>query len=161
MEGKKTFSRAILVFGVPCSGKTTFCKKFSNQFKAPFYDLEQLKQDYNLTRKQILMLVEQVAKTGSTLVIEGGINTEKERNEIRAILRKAGYQPSLIWIQTDVATTKNRMKSRVKSVSKAKIEYDNKVKNMEAPSELEPAIILSGKHTYTTQSKHVLSQLAN
>lgn len=160
MEGKKSISRAILVFGAPCSGKSTFCKKFSNQFKAPYYDLSQLKVEYNLSRKQILMLVEQIAKTGITIVIEGGIDTEQDRQEIRNILRKAGYEPSLIWIQTDVSTIKSRLKTRLKSVSKAKAEYENKVKRLEAPSEAEPTIILSGKHTYPTQAKHVLTQLA-
>ena len=43
MEGnKKTKPRAILVFGAPCSGKTTFCEKFSRRFKAPYYNLQQL-----------------------------------------------------------------------------------------------------------------------
>ena len=160
MEGKKSISRAILVFGAPCSGKSTFCKKFSNQFKAPYYDLSQLKTEFNLSRKQILMLVEQIAKTGITIVIEGGIDTEQDRQEIRNILRKAGYEPSLIWIQTDVSTIKSRLKTRLKSVAKAKAEYGNKVKRLEAPSDAEPTIILSGKHTYPTQAKHVLTQLA-
>lgn len=160
MEGKKSISRAILVFGAPCSGKTTFCKKFSNQFKAPYYDLSQLKADYNLSREQMLMMVEQIAKTGITFVIEGGIDTEADRKEMRNLLRKSGYEPSLIWIQTDVSTIKSRLKSRLKSVSKAKAEYDAKVKRLEAPSEIEPTIILSGKHTYPTQAKHVLTQLA-
>ena len=43
MEGKKSQNlsqpRAILVFGAPASGKTTFCEKFSQQFRAPYYDL--------------------------------------------------------------------------------------------------------------------------
>lgn len=160
MEGKKSISRAMLVFGAPCSGKTTFCQKFSNQFDAPFYDLDELKKEHSLSRKQILMLVEQIAKTGKNITIEGGIGTEAERAEIREILTKAGYEPSLIWIQTDSGTTKTRLKKRLRSVKKAKSEYEARVKKLEAPTEAESAIILSGKHTYATQSKHVITQLA-
>ena len=45
MEGKKlrkggNNQRAILVFGAPCSGKTTFSKQFAEQFNATFYDLD-------------------------------------------------------------------------------------------------------------------------
>jgi len=54
MEGKKkTRPRAILVFGAPCSGKTTFCEKFSQRFKAPYYNLQSLREEADFTEKQI------------------------------------------------------------------------------------------------------------
>ncbi len=76
MEGKNTHhrsngQRAILVFGAPCSGKTTFGQQFAAQFNATFYDLDTLKQEHNLSRQFILLLVEQIARTGATLVFEG------------------------------------------------------------------------------------------
>ena len=164
MEGIKSHSpssgqRAILVFGAPCSGKTTFGKQFADQFNATFYDLDTLKQEHNLSRQFILILVEQIAKTGSTLVIEGGIGTERERRELTEVLRAAGYSPTLIWIQTDVNTVRARLKNRLKSVEKAKAIYDAGVKSLEAPSDSEAPIVLSGKHTYHTQLQQVLTQL--
>lgn len=161
MEGKHSRQepRAILLFGAPCSGKTTFAEKFSKRFNMPHYNVEDLTKLHNLKRQHILLLVEQLTKTRSNFIVEGGVNTEAERNEIRAILKKTGYTPSLIWIQTDVATIKMRLKIRLKSEDKAKTEYDSKVKAMEAPSEAESVIVLSGKHTFETQLKHVLHQL--
>ena len=165
MEGKKSLTspsngqRAILVFGAPCSGKTTFSKQFASQFNATFYDLDALKQEHNLSRQFILLLVEQIARTGSTLVFEGGIDTEKDRREIAEILRSAGYSPTLVWIQTDVSTVRMRLKNKLKSVEKAKTVYDARVKALEAPSDAEAPIVLSGKHTYATQLKQVLTQL--
>lgn len=165
MEGKKHSTsnnngqRAILVFGVPCSGKTTFGKQFAEQFNATFYDLDTLKEEHNLSRQFILLLVEQIARTGSTLVFEGGIDTEKDRREIAEILRSAGYSPTLIWIQTDVATVRARLKARLKSVEKAKTVYENRIQALEGPADSEAPIVLSGKHTYHTQLKQVLTQL--
>lgn len=164
MEGKKSHShasgqRAILVFGAPCSGKTTFSKRFAEQFKATFYDLDTLKQEHDLSRQFILLLVEQIARTGTTLVLEGGNDTEKDRRELVEILRAAGYSPTLVWIQTDVNTIRARLKNRLKSVEKAKTVYDSKVQVLEAPSDAEMPIVLSGKHTYNTQLKQVLTQL--
>ncbi len=164
MEAKKTrptstSQRAILVFGAPCSGKTTFSKQFAAQFNATFYDLDTLKQEHNLSRKFILLLVAEIAKTGSTLVLEGGIDTEKDRRELAEILRIAGYTPTLIWIQTDVSTIRMRLKNKLKSVEKAKTVYDTRVKALEAPSDAEAPIVLSGKHTYPAQLKQVLTQL--
>lgn len=159
MEGKKNKLRAILVFGTPCSGKTTFCENFAKRFHAPFFNLEEVMEKYGLTKEQTLGFVEQVAKTCQTLIIEGFLDTEKDRADINQILKTAGYSPSLIWIQTDSSTTKQRMKMRLKSVSKAKTEYESRMKSLEAPSDIEPAIVISGKHTFETQLKHVLTQL--
>lgn len=165
MEGKKIHSpstggqRAILVFGVPCSGKTTFSKQFAEQFNATFYDLDKLRDEHNLSRKFILLLIAEVARTGATLVIEGGNDTEKDRKELAEILRAEGYLPTLIWIQTDVSTVRARLKNKLKSVEKAKTVYDTRIKALEAPSDAESPIVLSGKHTYPAQLKQVLTQL--
>ena len=94
------------------------------------------------------------------MVFEGGIGTEKERAEIRNILRAAGYEPTLIWIQTDLATIRLRMKMRYRSVSAAKEAYDKAVADLEAPTDIEKPLILSGKHTFDTQARHVLAGLA-
>lgn len=156
---KGAVSRAILVFGAPCSGKTTFCEKFAKKFKAPYFDLGLLADQYRLDRKMIVLLLEQIAKTGQMLVLEGGLDTEADRIEIRKILRNAGYTSSLIWIQTDVGTIRSRLKSRLKSVSAAKAAYEEKLELLEAPTDFEEPIVLSGKHTFETQLRHVLSQM--
>lgn len=163
MEGnrkKAIKARAILVFGVPCSGRTTFCENFSKQFRASYYDLDKIAKKYSFSRKQIVGVVEQLAKTGQTLVIEGGLDTEVRRQEIRNTLRKEGYEPTLIWMQTDITTIKMRLKAKLKSAAKAKAKYEAAVKVMEAPTEVEKPVVLSGKHTYATQSRHVIARLA-
>lgn len=75
------------------------------------------------------------------------------------MLRAAGYSPTLIWIQTDVNTIRSRLKNRLKSVERAKAVYDAGIKSLEGPSDAEMPIVLSGKHTYHTQLKQVLTQL--
>ncbi len=160
MEGNKSKPRALLVFGAPCSGKSTFSEKFAEKFDLALYDFDELKVKYRLTRKNILLIIKLIARTGKTIIIEGGLSTEKEREENRNLLRSAGYDPSLVWIQTDVTTILNRLKVRYKSVSRAKEIYEREVSAMEAPSEMEDPIILSGKHTFETQTRHVLAGLA-
>jgi predicted kinase len=161
MEGnKKTKPRAMLVFGAPCSGKTTFCEKFSRRFRAPYYNLHSLREEADFTEKQIHVVLEAIAKTGQNIVIEGGLDTEAERNSVRKLLKLCGYDPTLIWIQTDINTIKARLKMKTRSVAKAKEEYESRIRVMEAPAESEHPIILSGKHTFETQLTHVLSQLS-
>lgn len=162
MEGNnKIKPRALLVFGAPCSGKTTFATKFAKKFGLAYYDLEQIEKENDFSREKILVVLSLITRTKQTIVIEGGINTEKDRIEVRNLLRDAGYEPSLIWIQTDVATIRNRLKSKFKSVSKAKSFYESAVAEIEAPEEAERPIILSGKHTFETQTKHVVVGLAD
>ena len=161
MEGnKKNKPRALLVFGAPCSGKSTFSEKFAKKFGLAFYDLSKLSES-GFSHEQIITVLKLILRTRQTIIIEGCLNTEAERVEMRNLLRADGYEPALIWIQTDITTIRNRLKQRHRSVSKAKQAYDGAVNDMEAPAENERPIILSGKHTFETQTKHVITGLAD
>lgn len=162
MEGnKRNKPRALLVFGAPCSGKTTFAEKFAKKFGLAYYNLSTIMSENDFSRSQILAVLEEIFKTRQTVLIEGGIDTEAERVEIRNIARACGYEPALIWLQTDVTTIRNRMKTKFRSVSKAKEVYDTAVAEMEAPTDVEHPIILSGKHTFETQTRHTITGLAD
>ncbi|MBP5648066.1 ATP-binding protein [Candidatus Saccharibacteria bacterium] len=162
MEGnRKNRPRALLVFGAPASGKTTFAEKFAKKFGLAFYNLADLMEEHDFSRDTILIILEQILKTGQTVVLEGCLDTEKDRTEIRNVIRKSGYEPALVWVQTDISTIRQRLKTRYKSVSKAKDAYEKAVAEMEAPIDIEKPIILSGKHTFETQTRHVIAGLAD
>ena len=164
MEGKKKKQskvRALLVFGAPGSGKTTFAEKFAEKFGLAYYDLEQIMEEYSFSRDQIFNILTLIMKTKQNIILEGGLDTEKDRIELRNHLRSNGYEPSLFWLQTDVATIRMRLKNRYRSVAKAMETYDRAVATMEAPAETERPIILSGKHTFDTQARHALTGLAD
>lgn len=161
MEGNKmNKSRAILIFGAPCSGKTTFAEKFAQKFGLAYYDYGELAEE-GFSHESILRILELIMRTRQTIVLEGGIDTENDRAEVRNLLRKHGYEPSLIWVQTDVATLRMRLKTKYRSVTKAKEYFDVVTAGMEAPSDFERPIILSGKHTFETQTKHAITGLAD
>ena len=162
MEGnRKSKPRVLLVFGAPASGKTTFAEKFAKKFGLAFYDLKTLMEENEFSREAILVILEQILKTGQTILIEGAIDTEQDRAEIRNLARKYGYEPALVWVQTDINTIRQRLKMQYRSVSKAKTAYDAAVADMEAPTDIEKPIILSGKHTFETQTRHVIAGLAD
>ena len=162
MEGnkKKNKSRALLVFGAPGSGKTTFAQKFAEKYSLAYYNLSEIRQEYNLSPELVLNIISLITRTHQSIVIEGLLDTEKERTELRNVLRAAGYTPALIWIQTDFSTLRLRLKSKHHSVAKAKEIYDKAVSEMESPADFEKPIILSGKHTFETQTRHTLAGLA-
>ena len=113
----------------------------------------------DFTEKQIHVVLEAISKTGQNIIIEGGLDTEAEREGVKKLLKLCGYNPTLVWIQTDINTIKARLKMKTKSVARAKEEYDAKIRQMEAPAEAEKPIILSGKHVFETQLLHVLAGL--
>lgn len=162
MEGNKNKikPRALFVFGAPASGKTTFAEKFSKKFGIAYYNLNDLEDEYGLTKEGALVILEQVMKTHATIIIEGEQDTEANRTEMRNLARHYGYDPALIWIQTDIATIRLRLKQKYRNVSKAKSAFEEAVAEIEAPTEVEKPIILSGKHTFETQTKHVVKGLA-
>ena len=160
MEGNKNKPRALMVFGAPGSGKSTFGEKFAHKFGLAYYNFDEIKEDRNLSRKDILVILELIMRTKQSIVLEGCMKNEKERIELRNLIRESGYTPSLIWIQTDIATIRARLKSKYHSVTEAKQVYEKAIDELEAPEENEHPIILSGKHTIETQTKHVISGLA-
>ncbi len=159
MNGKSK-PYAILVFGAPMSGKTAFAKQFSHRFNAPYLNLAELREQHHISRKLALVLISEIAKCKQTILIEGAIDTEKQREEIRQILIKAGYVPVLVWIQTDVAAIKHRMRHKYKTLTEAKTVLEDSYKKMEAPSDAEFPLVISGKHTFQTQCKNVLTGLS-
>ncbi len=159
MNGKSK-PYAILVFGAPMSGKTTFADQFSARFNAPFLNLSELHEIHNISRKVALNLIAQLSKCKQTLVVEGALDTEKQRNEIRTMLEKAGYRPVLVWIQTDLNEIKHRMRHKYKKVDDAKNALASSYKKIEAPSDNENPLVISGKHTFQTQCKNVLTGLS-
>lgn len=160
MEGNKNQPRALLMFGAPCCGKTTFSEKFAKRFNMTIFNLEDIAAQYNIGKKMVFIILTEVARTGQNLIIESHLETEKAREEVRNILRKAGYLPSTIWIQTDTLTIRSRLKSRYGSIPAAKEAYETALNELEPPTGIEQPIIISGKHTFETQLKHVLAGLA-
>lgn len=160
MEGNRKKLRAILVFGAPGSGKTTFAEKFAKKYNLAYYNLDEIREEYNFSHEAILSILEIITKAKQSIVIEGELKTEKDRTEIRNILRAQGYTPALVWVQTDFAAIKVRLRARYKTIKKAKEIYDTAVNELETPADFEKPVILSGKHTFETQNKHVLAGLA-
>ena len=159
MNGKSK-PYAILVFGAPLCGKTTFARQFSERFNVPFINLLELREQFKISRKLGLVLVQEIAKCKQNIIVEGALDTERQREEMRSILKRAGYIPILVWVQTDRMAIKHRLRTKFKKPSEAKAFLDNAYKNIEAPSEAEMPLVISGKHTFRTQCSNVLAGLS-
>jgi gluconate kinase len=150
---------AILVFGAPMSGKTTFAKHFSDSINAPFFNFSELQSKHHMSRKLALEIIRNVTKGKAPFIIEGLMDTESDRDEIRNLLTEQGYNPALVWVQTDLNAIKQRMLHAYKTLAEAKAALASSYEHIEAPSESEKVLVISGKHTYQTQCKNVINNL--
>lgn len=152
---------AILVFGAPMSGKTTFAAHLSDSIKAPFFNFPELQSKHRLSRKLAIDIIKNMTKGQAPFIIEGLLDTESDRDEIRKLLTEAGYCPALIWVQTDLNAIKQRMRHAYRTLDEAKTALASSYEHIEAPSEAEKVLVISGKHTYQTQCKNVINNLSS
>jgi gluconate kinase len=80
---------------------------------------------------------------------------------MREMLVKFGYQPIIVWVQTDLNTIKQRMRASYRTLSEAKDALSKALSRIEAPADDEKTIVISGKHTYQTQCRNVVNRLTD
>jgi predicted kinase len=152
---------AIVVVGIRGSGKSFFAKKFADTFNAPFLDqalFDQLAIDSKSSRHLQAAMLDELLKTGRSIVIEQSLSSRTERTELSRTLRKAGYAPLYVWVQVDIETAMNRA-YRNDGISAS--EYKDTVRRFTPPNPAEKPLVVSGKHTFATQAKVVLRKLSS
>lgn len=156
---------AIIMIGIPGSGKSMFAERFAETFKAPIVSQTKLQYAYNLSEKQAEQLrnsiLSEYMKTHRTVLIDGGLDAKEKREIMVRMLIKAGYRPLIVWVQTDTNEAFRRATKPFPRGSGLNDKgFDRLIAQFEAPSEKEKMIVISGKHTYTSQLKIILKQLA-
>ncbi len=156
---------AIIMAGLPGSGKSTFAEHFADTFQAPIINVHALKHLYALdddqAEKVALHFLAEIIKTHRTVLIEGLGHSRNKRSEASRLISKAGYKPLVVWVQTDPMEAKRRATKPYPRGSHLTPEaFDTAAKAFQAPTVTERALVISGKHTYATQLKVVLKQIA-
>ncbi len=158
-----TTPHVIIMVGIPGAGKTHFADHFAKMFHAPFinqYELQTITgaSDAQATELSAKLLTE-FLKTGRTVIYEGPTHARTFRQALVSKIKKAGYDPLIVWVQTESVEAKNRY---FKSNKNASPEYFQKaLQRFSRPIESEKSIVISGRHTYGTQVKAVLKRLAD
>lgn len=154
-----TAPHAIIMVGIPGSGKTFFAQKFAETFHAPLITAEAVlpyAADNEAATTLIRNFVGELIKTSQTMVLEIGGNTRRERTDFAKSLRKNGYVPLFVWVQVDPETA--RVRAEKKGMDQAT--FDEQVRSFKPLHSAENPLVISGKHTYATQAKTVLKRLS-
>ena len=168
----------ILVIGLPGAGKSFFARHFSDTFGAPLVSSDELQfelfdppkftpVEYGLVRRLAERQLVQLTKTRTSVLVDGICNTRQERQQLEKLAAAHDYDTLVVWVQTDEPTAKARSLSRNKkragdelNVKLTTEQYQAHAKRLAPPVKTEDYVVISGKHTYTTQAKMVLRKLA-
>lgn len=156
---------AIIMIGIPGSGKSTFAERFADTFNSPIVSETKLQQEYGIAadaaEKLRNSILKEFMKSHRTLLIDGGLNVKEKREDMVRQLVKAGFRPLIVWVQTDTNEAYRRASKQYPTGSGLSSDgFDILLDQFEAPGEKEKMVVISGKHTYTSQLKIVLKQLA-
>lgn len=155
----------IVMVGIPGSGKSFFAEHFATTFNAPYVSAEKIMTDLGVPREAsgavANHLLEQLFKTGQTVIYEGDSDTRSNRLDMAKAARAHGYDPLLVWVQTESISAKQRAtRSGRGSAAMTAEQFDSALKRFTPPNLSEKAVVISGKHTYASQLKIVLKRLA-
>lgn len=161
-----TTPHMIIMVGLPGSGKSFFAEKFASTFGAPYVSTDTISSlgvlEPRLIEAMCAHMLEELLKTKQSIIVECPAATRTERLELAKKARANGYEPLIVWVQTDSLTTKTRA-TRDKTKHGGIItdeQYERALKRFTAPNSLEKPVVISGKHTYASQAKVVLQKLS-
>ena len=155
----------IILMGIPGAGKTTFAERFTETFATPYVNQTALEREFTLNIDQAASVAEhmikELIKTKHTFLYEGPMDLKQDRQNLMTAFIKAGYTPLLLWVQTDPVEARRRALKPLPTGSGMTHElFDDALRLFEQPDEKEHAVVISGRHTYASQLKIVLSQLS-
>lgn len=167
----------IMLYGFPGAGKTHFARQFCTDvqaahlqsdrirgelFEEPRYD----KQENEIVAHLMDYMAEEFLKAGVTVVYDTNAMRLAQRRNLRDMARKAHANHILIWLQIDPESGLQRLKSRDrrKADDKYAMPYDRDsfrsyIASMQNPAQTEDYIVISGKHTYSTQRSAVIKRM--
>lgn len=158
----------LVMVGIPGSGKSFFAEQFSDMFHAPYVDfaaiLDIAQRDGDMSARYVTHLLKELFKTKTTVIVDGLGDTKAQRAELKNLANAAGYKTLLVWVQTDSTTAKSRSLKAAKKGGNpvSEHEYDKIISGFSIPTVGEqPVIVISGKHTFATQARAVLKNLAS
>ncbi len=152
---------AIMMVGLPGSGKSFFAEQFATTFNAPYIDaltLALYAKDIKSAMKIVTAFAGQVAKTKQTFLYEGATDSRALRAEFAQFAKTNGYTPLIVWVQVDENTAKDRTLKAEKMDSDT---FDKVAYKFQPPLNDEKPVVISGKHTYASQAKKVLAMLSH
>ena len=169
-----SISHLVIMLGIPGAGKSFFAEHFADTFQAPIISYDKLHKnlgdcDLDQKTKNIIIsrtlkcMLEEFSKTKRTIIFDGRIYSRASCEELVKIARKFKYEPLFVQVQTDELTAKKRIAKAAheNKLVISKERFDKIVNQFNLMSKnMHNVVVISGRHTYSTQLKIVLKYLS-
>ncbi len=168
----------IYMYGMPGSGKSFVARQLSEEygiahvnsnlirhtlFEKPSYD----KNENHIIAGIMDMMTEQFLKAGVSVIYDISASRTANRRSLREFAKYNKVKDMLIWVQIDTETAWSRNINRDKrkvddkySTALTEEQFNNQLKQMQQPFN-EDALVLSGKHLFSSQKNAIQKRLIN
>ena len=168
----------IVMMGLPGAGKTFFARQLANTLNFGYISEDRIRYDIfadpkfsqdeqTVTRKIMGYMIEELSRVKRHIILDGRFLNASERQKIHQAMKAAEYKSLTVWVQTeeDLARRRSLKRDKRKPDDKynspvTKIEFNSSKDNLQKPEEKENFSVISGKHTFKSQSDTVLKRIA-
>ncbi|HEY1644906.1 MAG TPA: ATP-binding protein [Candidatus Saccharimonadales bacterium] len=167
----------LMLYGLPGSGKTYFARQFSEEVQAANLQADRIRselfdkprydqQENNVIAQLMDYMAEEFLAAGVSVIYDTNAMRGVQRKALREIAKRHGAIPVLAWLQVDTesAFARNVKRDRRRAddrfaASWDRTTFDSLGSYMQNPDYHEEAIVVSGKHHFSTQRNAVMSKL--
>jgi predicted kinase len=176
-KNQLTKPTVFLLYGFPGSGKTHFARQFcaevqaahlqddrirSELFESPRHD----KKENSIVTHLTQYMAEEFLSAGVSVVLDVNVARARDRHFLRELARRNKAHTVLVWFQMDADSAFSRISKRDRRKADDKYSpvidrqaFNELVSKMQNPTGTEDYIVVSGKHTFSTQRSAVIKRL--
>lgn len=166
-----------LLYGFPGAGKTYLSRQLCEDLHAAHVQGDRIRhelfeqprhdqQENDIVDHLMQYMTEEFLSAGISVVYDINAARLSQRRALRDMARKAKAHPVLIWLQIDVESSfmraGKRDRRKVDDYYASQLDqttFEQLASRMQNPTNTEDFIVVSGKHTYTTQRNAILKKL--
>lgn len=166
----------ICLYGFPGSGKTYVARNLAEEIQLAHVNSDRIRSElfqeprYDAQENAIVAhlmdyMSEEFLNAGVSIVYDTNALRISQRRRLREMARKHNAAYMLIWLQIDLETAFGRTQQRDRRTSDDKFAepqtrstFDRQASGMQNP-EGEEYIVISGKHTFTTQKNSIINRM--
>ncbi len=167
----------ILLYGFPGSGKSFFARQLGEQLQAAHVHGDRIRSElfenprYDKEENAIITqlmdyMTHEFLSAGISVLYDTNAMRQSQRLSLREMARRAHAKPLLIWLQIDAESAAARATARDRRHTDDKYSapidermFEDIASHMQNPNSAEDYIVISGKHSFPTQSGAVFKKL--